>query len=526
MSDVEPTSAPPPDDLMEDEPPERRRLLSQTGRQFVPQLWGIIRTLGMYDSDNETPHRALAALCRTIEEIHEQEEAAALIVFGDSAFLNGFRLRLDHATYRLVRRLSTFLMDREIGGLCFHRGFRSERVMTFLMELREAHEREEPKKYLLEFLESEEIPEVTLINPHRHRVGAGNTAEQVQAGKQAALEVYARAMFALSERAGSHEGAMGRSRRQIVAVRRLVVLSEGNEETLLQMSALRGMGSPVANHSLNTTIMTLTLGRRAGLARKHLVRLGIAAMNHNVGEQLDYEWEWDDTEPGGPRSEGQLAHPLRGMQYLLEHHGVNERSLQRALAAAEHHRAFNGLDGFPELPPGKPHLFSRMVSICDTYDSLVWSPMEDLRLPPDQALKRITRGAGEQYDPVLVKLFAALVGRYPPGSLVELDDGDLAIVVARGKGEDGQARPLVLHIRDAMGRPVQPIVLDLSEKVPGKRRYVHSISRTRDPIRLDINVASYLFSEDDLAKSGLQQGDDEDAVLEIVDDDEDDSERG
>jgi HD-GYP domain-containing protein (c-di-GMP phosphodiesterase class II) len=518
VSDIEPNGAR-PDDLMEDEPPERRRLLSQTGRQFVPQVWGIIRTLGMYDSDNDTPHRALAALARTVREIHEHEEAAALIVFGDSAFLNGFRLRLDHATYRLVRRLSTFLTDREIGGLCFLRGFREDKVMAFLMELREANEREDPKKHLLEFLEREEIQEVTLINPHRHRVGAGQTAEQIQAGKQAALEVYARAMFALSERAGSHEGAMGRSRRQIVAVRRLVVLSEGNEETLLQMSSLRGMGSPVANHSLNTTIMALTLGRRAGLARKHLVRLGIAAMNHNVGEQLDHDWEWDDVEPGGPRSDGQLAHPLRGMQYLLEHHGINERSLQRALVAAEHHRHFNGLDGFPELPPGKPHLFSRMIAICDAYDSLVWSPLEDIRVPPDQALKRITRGADTQYDPVLVRLFAAMVGRYPPGALVELDDGDLGIVVARGKGEDGQSRPLVLHIRDALGRPVPPVVLDLGEMVQGKRRYVHSISRTRDPLRLDINVASYLFSEDDLAESGLAEGDG--SVLEIVTDDDD-----
>jgi HD-GYP domain-containing protein (c-di-GMP phosphodiesterase class II) len=493
-----------PDDLLDDADPQRRKALTQAGRKLVPQLWGLIRTLGLYDPENETPHRAAAVLGQTLEEVQASEDAAALIVFGDSAFLNGCRLRLDHATYRLVRRLATFLSDRGLGGLCFHRGHRDEMIMEFLMELREADRHEDPKLHMEEYLQNLDIPEVTLVNPHRHRVG-GNKS-MVEDVKREALEVYARAMYALSERAGSLDGAAGRFRRQTVAIRRLVVLAEHDQETFLQLSALRGLGSPVLNHSLNVTILALTLGRNAGLSRQHLVRLGIAAMNHNVGEVIPREWDWDVAQAGGgddPQSDEAVAHTLRGMYLILGQHGVTDRSMQRAIVAAEHHRHFDGIGGFPELPPAKPHLFSRMIGICDAYDTLVWSPVEDTRLPPDQALRRITRGTGEMYDPLMVRLFAAMVGRYPPGSLVELDNGELAIVVARGQQLKGQARPLVLRIRDEMGLPLEPTTLDLSQMVPGKRRFAHAIVRTRDPARMGINVASFMFAAQDLEAAAL-----------------------
>ena len=494
----------------------RRRVLLQTGRKLVPQLWGLIRTLGMYDSDNETPHRALALLYSTIETNHATEEATAVIVFGDSAFLNGCRLRLDHATYRLAQRLYDFLTERNLGGLCFQQGIQPEQLMLFLQELREAASKDDPRVYLSDVLSREAITEITLINPHRHRSGrdSGAGSDESEAGdarsgavgKRGALEVYARAMYALSERFGSEHGALGRRRRQTVAVRRLVVLSENDSETFMQLGAIRALGSPWMSHSLNVTILALALGRHLGLTRKHLVRLGLAAMNHNIGET-------QEVENSGLEDERAQAHPLLGMRQLLEQQDITLRALQRAVVAAEHHRHFDGLTGFPELPPAKPHLFSRIIAICDAFDTLVWSPLEGTRVPPDQALRRVTRGAASMYDPLLVQVLAALLGRYPPGALVELDGGDLAVVVARGKGEEGQDRPIVLRIRDALGRDVQPHAMDLGETVPGKRRYKATIVRTRDPVRLDVNAAAYLFSREAVDALGSAPEDDPEPTL-------------
>jgi hypothetical protein len=252
------------------------------------------------------------------------------------------------------------------------------------------------------------------------------------------------------------------------------------------------MGSPVLDHAVNTTVLALALGRRAGLNRRHLLQLGLAALNHNIGESIGLTASAQDGMATASPSD--VSHTLDGMRYLLLQYGISERILVRAIVAAEHHRHDDGLGGFPDLPSRRPHLFSRIVAICDAYDALITPRSNGPFTPPDQALRRIHRGAGRLYDSILVRIFVALVGRYPPGSLVELDNGDLAVVLALGNGTEGQSRPLVLQVRDSMGRQVEPTVIDLGERVPGRRRYKASIVRTRDPLRVGINVPYFLMS--------------------------------
>lgn len=479
----------------------RRRWLVDMGRRLIPQFWGITRTLGIYASDNETPHRALEHLAATLREAHEQDEAVAMIAFGDSAFVNGTRLRLDSATHRLVRKLGQFFDERELGGISFLRGFRDDKLMTFLLALRDCERSEEPRSDLESTCAAAGITEIMLISPQRQR----ESAEEGDGGeiKVDALEAYVRAMYSFHGRGGADENAASRVRRQQVAVRRLMVISEKDENTFLQLGALRGVGDPVLDHTINTTVLSLALGRRAGLSRKHMIALGVAAMNHNIGESLPPD---RDATAFLTQDEIEEQHPLLGMRYLLEVHGTGPRILQRALVAAEHHRYFDGRDGSPDLPLMRPHLFSRMIGICDAYDAMVGGGPEEERMPPDQAIKRLTRGSGQQYDPVLAALFVGMIGRYPPGSLVELDNGDLAAVVRRGDGEQGQACPVVLRIRDALGKEIKPVLMDLSERVPGKRRFRSTIVRTRDPRRLGVNVATYLFSRDALSPAELMPG--------------------
>jgi len=479
----------------------RRRWLVDIGRRLIPQFWGITRTLGIYAADNETPHRALEHLAATLREAHEHDEAVAMIAFGDSAFVNGTRLRLDTATHRIVRKLGDFLDSRELGGISFLRGFRDDKLMEFLIALRDCANSEDPRSDLETTCAAMGITEIMLISPQRQR----ESAEEGDGSdiKLDALEAYVRAMYSFHGRGGADENAAARVRRQQVAVRRLMVVSERDENTFLQLGALRGVGDPVLDHTINTTVLALALGRRAGLARKHMIALGVSAMNHNIGEALP---PGQDESAFLTREEVEEQHPLLGMRHLLEAHGTGPRILQRALVAAEHHRTFDGQDGTPDLPMMRPHLFSRMIAICDAYDAMIGGGQVEDRMPPDQAIKRLTRGSGSLYDPVLGALFVGMIGRYPPGALVELDNGDLAIVVRRGEEEDGQAHPVVLRIRDALGREAKPILLDLSERVPGKRRFKSTIVRTRDPRRLRVNVASYLFSKDALTPAERESG--------------------
>ena len=50
-------------------------------------------------------------------------------------------------------------------------------------------------------------------------------------------------------------------------------------------------------------------------------------------------------------------------------------------------------------------------------------------LSPDAAMRQILDDGGETYDEFLAKLFVNCIGAYPVGSMVELDTGELGVVV-------------------------------------------------------------------------------------------------
>src|SRR5947208_15236302 len=61
-------------------------------------------------------------------------------------------------------------------------------------------------------------------------------------------------------------------------------------------------------------------------------------------------------------------------------------------------------------------------------------------------MRWIAVGLGSTYDPVVSKVFLRLMGAYPVGSLVELEDKRLALVVR--PTESRVERPVVQVIRD------------------------------------------------------------------------------
>ena len=50
--------------------------------------------------------------------------------------------------------------------------------------------------------------------------------------------------------------------------------------------------------------------------------------------------------------------------------------------------------------------------------------------PSDRILEVMKRNDGHQFDQNLVRRFTQLLGIYPPGNLVRLDDGAMAVVMA------------------------------------------------------------------------------------------------
>ena len=93
---------------------------------------------------------------------------------------------------------------------------------------------------------------------------------------------------------------------------------------------------------------------------------------------------------------------------------------------------------------------SRLVAVADCYVSLLGHRSERGRwTTPYEGLGMMLGPLRKRFDPAMLWALANSVGFYPPGQLVELDDGAIAEVVAPN-GAD-LARPHVRVVIDASG---------------------------------------------------------------------------
>jgi HD-GYP domain-containing protein (c-di-GMP phosphodiesterase class II) len=131
--------------------------------------------------------------------------------------------------------------------------------------------------------------------------------------------------------------------------------------------------------------------------------------------------------------------------------------------ASLHHERFDG-SGYPRgLRGGGIALFGMIAGIVDTFDTLTAPPPFGENLSPSNALNIIYKGRGKQFHPALVEQFIQCIGVFPVGSVVELNSGEVAIVIAQNMVR--RLQPRIMVVKDAHGHPLIPYkMLDLMKE--------------------------------------------------------------
>ena len=68
---------------------------------------------------------------------------------------------------------------------------------------------------------------------------------------------------------------------------------------------------------------------------------------------------------------------------------------------------------------GKPALFARIIRIAEDYSNM--SARRGGGFNPHETLARMAAASGERYDPHLFQSFVNLMGKYPPGTLLDIE---------------------------------------------------------------------------------------------------------
>jgi hypothetical protein len=100
------------------------------------------------------------------------------------------------------------------------------------------------------------------------------------------------------------------------------------------------------------------------------------------------------------------------------------------------------------------------------------------------------RSDGQQFDQHLVRRFTQLLGIYPPGNLVRLDNGAIAVVMAVHAPEP--FKPRVKVIATSTGEQIdQPFEINLWE-VPPEVHGPKAVKAPLDPADHGVDPLSYL----------------------------------
>lgn len=478
-----------PGAIQEDER-KRRQALARKAREFLIHIDTLGRLLTIHDARNSAVQASLKELVADVLELQAGGQDLKLVFAEGHAFVNGVWVRASKRAWQAAQLLTERLEGIEGRGLVLEPGTEATTLLALTNFLRTP-----PPEGVsgAEHFENAGLPGIRLV-------ALPSEADRARAGKpqglDQALDVFKEGLETVT-RAELANLDLYMRRRQRALIQNLIQLAENSPEELLTLTVMRDPTISARAHTLMVGIYSIALGRLMDLSRRDLLRLGMCALNHNVGESLvDQDLFGQERSLQMHERQQVEQHPLKGMLHVLKHYGFGAASLERALTAAEHHQHYDGEAGYPFYADRPPHLFSRIIAVADVFDALCSARPWREAYPPDQAVKLVTRQGGKHLDPIVVRRLLWLVGRYPPGSLVELDTGEWALVVGPGRGAFPLVRPRALLISDEEGWELPtPVVVDLGERHPRRRAWLRTIARTRDPRKLGIEPAPWFFGD-------------------------------
>lgn len=201
------------------------------------------------------------------------------------------------------------------------------------------------------------------------------------------------------------EAGSGRvARAEVEAVARLLVALMAHHA--LPQADATDRGDP-AVHAVNTALLALAAGVKAGLGADGLLDLAVAALWHDIGEMrlpFDLASKTSLSESERGIVEG---HTVLGASLLLSQGG---RTLRLAASVAfEHHLRPDGT-GYPSRRlPQPPHWASSLIGVAAAYVAVRAARPYRAAWSPERALAYLRAGEGTVFEPGAAQLIADLI---------------------------------------------------------------------------------------------------------------------
>jgi putative nucleotidyltransferase with HDIG domain len=242
---------------------------------------------------------------------------------------------------------------------------------------------------------------------------------------------------------------------------------------------------------VNVSILAMAQARALGIDGKLLREFGMSALMHDIGKVrtpkaiLNKPGKLTDEEFDIMR-----RHVVDGAEILRR---TPEMPILAPIVAFEHHLRLDN-SGYPRSAKrDSMNLGSMLCAISDVYDAMRSQRAYQQAHPTDRIVAVLKRNEGSQLDPHLVRRFVQILGIYPPGNLVKLSTGEVAVVLHVHAPDPHRPRVRVLFAASG-GRLDLPFERNLWE--PQRDHHETQLASVVSPVEpADYNIDPLTFLE-------------------------------
>lgn len=246
-------------------------------------------------------------------------------------------------------------------------------------------------------------------------------------------------------------------------------------QSMLCVSVLKNADEFTFNHCVNTAILALFVGHHMNMSPKELLIFGKGALLHDIGKcMIPNEILIKPTKLSGEESQIIQGHVEKGVRYLERMAGMEPEVIEMV---SHHHERLDG-SGYPNGLKGDAICrLGRLAAVIDVYDALIHENYYKVSQDPTLILKEMVTKVGTHYDEASFKALSDCIGVYPPGTILMLESGEIAIVYE--PNNRNPYRPKVLLLTNDEGAFYdKPTPIHLTETEEGGQRYKRSVLNT------------------------------------------------